>query len=79
MRLSCSVGRCKADMAEMCVKAVLAVADLSRKDVNLDLIKVELLLLLLLLLLLYVWQLGSSVSSLYVLLNALRTTKQQSM
>jgi T-complex protein 1 subunit epsilon len=27
-------------MAEMCVKAVLAVADLDRKDVNLDLIKV---------------------------------------
>ena len=27
-------------MAEMCVKAVLAVADLKRKDVNLDLIKV---------------------------------------
>ena len=26
-------------MAEMCVKAVLAVADLERKDVNLDLIK----------------------------------------
>ena len=25
----------------MCVKAVLAVADLERKDVNLDLIKVE--------------------------------------
>jgi T-complex protein 1 subunit epsilon len=28
-------------MAEMCVKAVLAVADLERKDVNLDLIKIE--------------------------------------
>ena len=28
-------------MAEMCVKAVLAVADLARRDVNLDLIKVE--------------------------------------
>ncbi len=27
-------------MAEICVKAVLAVADLDRKDVNLDLIKV---------------------------------------
>ena len=39
-----SVGRCKRDMAEMCVKAVLAVADLGRRDVNLDLIKVPLLL-----------------------------------
>ena len=38
--MPCSVGRCKVDMAEMCVKAVLAVADLGRKDVNLDLIKV---------------------------------------
>ena len=28
-------------MAEYCVKAVMAVADLERKDVNLDLIKVE--------------------------------------
>jgi hypothetical protein len=27
-------------MAEICVKAVLAVADLERRDVNLDLIKV---------------------------------------
>ena len=27
-------------MAEICVKAVVAVADLDRKDVNLDLIKV---------------------------------------
>jgi hypothetical protein len=27
-------------MAEICVKAVLAVADLPRRDVNLDLIKV---------------------------------------
>ena len=35
------VGRCKRKMAEMCVKAVLAVADLERRDVNLDLIKVE--------------------------------------
>ena len=26
-------------MAEMCVKAVIAVADLERKDVNLELIK----------------------------------------
>ena len=36
-----SVGRCKRDMAEMCVKAVLAVADMERKDVNLELIKVQ--------------------------------------
>jgi hypothetical protein len=28
-------------MAEICVKAVLAVADLPRRDVNLDLIKVS--------------------------------------
>jgi len=35
------IGRCKRSMAEMCVKAVLAVADLERKDVNLDLIKIE--------------------------------------
>ena len=35
-----SVGRCKREMAEMCVHAVVAVADLARKDVNLDLIKV---------------------------------------
>lgn len=39
-----SVGREKRAMAEMCVKAVLAVADLERKDVNLDLIKVRVLL-----------------------------------
>merc|ERR1719311_1403832 len=35
------VNRCKREMAEYCVKAVMAVADLERKDVNLDLIKVE--------------------------------------
>lgn len=35
-----SVGRYKRQMAEICVKAVLAVADLERKDVNLELIKV---------------------------------------
>ena len=35
-----SVGREKRGLAEICVKAVLAVADLERKDVNLDLIKV---------------------------------------
>lgn len=34
------VGRVKRAMAEMCVKAVLGVADLERKDVNLELIKV---------------------------------------
>ncbi|CAM6125497.1 unnamed protein product [Calypogeia fissa] len=35
------VGRCKRALAEIAVKAVLAVADLERRDVNLDLIKVE--------------------------------------
>lgn len=35
------VGREKRRMAEMCVKAVLNVADLERKDVNLDLIKLD--------------------------------------
>ncbi|KAL5998297.1 T-complex protein 1 subunit epsilon, partial [Asimina triloba] len=35
------VNRCKRPLAEIAVKAVLAVADLERKDVNLDLIKVE--------------------------------------
>ena len=35
------VGRCKRRLAEMCVDAVLDVADLKRKDVNLDLIKLE--------------------------------------
>ncbi|ONM51132.1 T-complex protein 1 subunit epsilon [Zea mays] len=35
------VNRCKRALAEIAVKAVLAVADLERKDVNLDLIKVE--------------------------------------
>eukprot|EP00192_Tetraselmis_astigmatica_P002840 CAMPEP_0117669268 /NCGR_PEP_ID=MMETSP0804-20121206/12031_1 /TAXON_ID=1074897 /ORGANISM="Tetraselmis astigmatica, Strain CCMP880" /LENGTH=556 /DNA_ID=CAMNT_0005477293 /DNA_START=50 /DNA_END=1718 /DNA_ORIENTATION=- len=35
------VTRCKREMAEVCVKAVLSVADLDRGDVNLDLIKVE--------------------------------------
>lgn len=39
--LLCSVGRCKRQLAEIAVKAVLAVADLERSDVNLDLIKVE--------------------------------------
>lgn len=36
-----SVGRLTRRMAEICVKSVLAVADLSRRDVNLDLIKVQ--------------------------------------
>lgn len=35
------VNRCGTKLAEICVRAVLAVADLERKDVNLDLIKVE--------------------------------------
>ena len=35
------VNRCKREMAEICVKAVMAVADFERMDVNLDLIKVE--------------------------------------
>ncbi|CAI5994356.1 unnamed protein product [Closterium sp. NIES-64] len=35
------VGRCKRQMAEIAVQAVLAVADLERRDVNLELIKVE--------------------------------------
>ncbi|XP_024023880.1 T-complex protein 1 subunit epsilon [Morus notabilis] len=35
------VNRCKRDLAEIAVRAVLAVAHLERKDVNLDLIKVE--------------------------------------
>ena len=34
------VGRVKRDMAETCVRAVLGVADLERRDVNLELIKV---------------------------------------
>ena len=39
--LWCRVGRYKRQMAEICVKAVVAVADLERKDVNLELIKVR--------------------------------------
>jgi len=35
------VNRCHKQIAEMCVQAVLSVADLERKDVNLDMIKVE--------------------------------------
>ena len=41
LSLFCSVNRCKRALAEISVKAVLSVADLERKDVNLDLIKVE--------------------------------------
>lgn len=37
----CSVGRYKHQLAEMCVRAVLDVADLERRDVNLDLIKLD--------------------------------------
>lgn len=36
-----SVKRCGRKFAEIAVKAILSVADLERKDVNLDLIKVE--------------------------------------
>ena len=43
VRLTRRVGRCKREQAEMCVQAVLAVADLDRKDVNLDLIKARML------------------------------------
>lgn len=35
------MNRCKRTLAEIAVKAVMAVADLERKDVHLDLIKVE--------------------------------------
>eukprot|EP00887_Chlorella_sp_A99_P000362 scaffold13.g362.t1 len=35
------VGRYKRQLAEMCVQAVLAVADLERRDVNLELIKLD--------------------------------------
>ncbi|CAM6128608.1 unnamed protein product [Calypogeia fissa] len=35
------VGRCKRALVEIAVKAVLAVADLERRDVNLDSIKLE--------------------------------------
>jgi T-complex protein 1 subunit epsilon len=35
------VKRCQRKLAEICVRAILSVADLQRKDVNLDLIKVE--------------------------------------
>ncbi len=35
------VSRCQRQLAEICVKAVLSVADLERKDVNFEMIKVE--------------------------------------
>lgn len=35
------VSKCKRKLAEIAVKAVLTVADLERKDVNFDLIKLE--------------------------------------
>ena len=35
------VSKCKRKLAEIAVKAVLQVADLERKDVNFDLIKLE--------------------------------------
>jgi len=38
------VSKCKEKLADIAVKAIFAVADLSRKDVNLDLIKVSFLL-----------------------------------
>ncbi|KAL8249106.1 hypothetical protein R6Q59_005974 [Mikania micrantha] len=42
MVITCScVNRCKRSLAEIAVKSVMAVADLERKNVNLDLIKVE--------------------------------------
>ncbi|MFS8029139.1 putative TCP-1-like chaperonin intermediate domain superfamily [Helianthus anomalus] len=39
--LPLSVNRCKRSLVEIAVKGVMVVADLERKDVNLDLIKVE--------------------------------------
>lgn len=35
------VSRCRRQMADMCVEAVMSVADMERRDVNLDLVKVE--------------------------------------
>merc|ERR1712224_368849 len=35
------VNRCKRALGEVCVRALLAIADLNRGEVNLDLIKVE--------------------------------------
>lgn len=37
----CSINRCQRQMAEIAVEAVLSVADMERKDVDFELIKVE--------------------------------------
>ena len=39
--VSCSVNRCQRQMAEIAVDAVLSVADLERKDVDFELIKIQ--------------------------------------
>ena len=39
--VACSINRCQRKMAEIAVDAVLAVADLERKDVDFELIKVD--------------------------------------
>ena len=39
--LFCSVNKCHRQMAEIAVNAVLSVADMERKDVDFELIKVE--------------------------------------
>ena len=39
--VTCSINRCQRKMAEIAVDAVLAVADLERKDVDFELIKVD--------------------------------------
>ena len=41
MQLFCSINRCQRKMAEIAVDAVLSVADLERKDVDFELIKVD--------------------------------------
>lgn len=38
---TCSINRCHQKMAEIAVDAVLSVADLKRRDVDFELIKVE--------------------------------------
>ena len=38
---SSSINRCQRQMAEIAVKAILSVADMERKDVDFELIKVE--------------------------------------
>lgn len=37
----CSINRCQRKMAEIAVEAILCVADMERKDVDFELIKVE--------------------------------------